>query len=225
LATSYQLQRPRSLAEQAAEQIRLRIIRGDFQLGEALSETALAAELGVSKTPIREAFLRLKTEGLVDIQPQRGTFVFQMTASEVRELSDLRDVLETAALASAMRSDARGLGQALGTIVVDMRAALAARRADRYRELDQLFHQRIIDHCGNTFLANCYETIAFRVQSLRNRLSQDGDLNARSLEEHRDLARLVAKGEAAKAKAYLSKHIGTTASDYERILRQAEAAR
>ena len=223
--SAYQLQRPRSLAEQAAEQIRLRIVRGDFQLGEALSETALAAELGVSKTPVREAFLRLKTEGLVDIQPQRGTFVFQMTAREVQELSDFRDVLETAALAFSMGGNARTLGQALNAIVADMKGALASRRADRYRELDGLFHQRIIEHCGNSFLAGCYETIAFRVQSLRNRLSQDADLNARSVEEHRTLARLVGRGETVKAKAFLSKHIGTTASEYDKLLRQTDAAR
>jgi DNA-binding transcriptional MocR family regulator len=65
----------RSLADQAAEHIRRHIVKGDYQLGEALSETTLAAQLGVSKTPVREAFLRLETEGLVDIQPQRGTFV------------------------------------------------------------------------------------------------------------------------------------------------------
>lgn len=222
---TYQLQRPRSLAEQAAEQIRGRIVRGDFALGEALSETTLAAELGVSKTPIREAFLRLKTEGLVDIQPQRGTFVFQMTADEVRALSDFRDVLETAALVFAMRRDARALGHALGLIVADMRSALAARRPDQYRELDGLYHQRIIEHAANTFLWGSYETIAFRVQSLRNRLSQDESLNARSFEEHKVLARLVGRGETARAKAFLSRHIGTTAADYRRLLRRSGAAR
>src|SRR5262245_4726210 len=65
LPSAGQLQRPKSLAEQAADQIRARIIRGEFELGAALSETTLATEMGVSKTPIREAFLRLKTEGLV----------------------------------------------------------------------------------------------------------------------------------------------------------------
>ncbi|RDJ94283.1 GntR family transcriptional regulator, partial [Lacticaseibacillus rhamnosus] len=63
--------------EQAADRIRNRIVKGDFRLGEALSETTLATELGISKTPVREAFLILKTEGLVDILPQRGTFGFR----------------------------------------------------------------------------------------------------------------------------------------------------
>ena len=135
--------RPRSLADQAADQIRHRIVKGDFQLGEALSETTLAAELGVSKTPIREAFLRLKTEGLVDIQPQRGTFVFRMSAAEVRTLSEFRDVLETSALRLAMRADAPALGQALESSVADMERALAREDPVGYREYDGLFHKCI----------------------------------------------------------------------------------
>jgi DNA-binding GntR family transcriptional regulator len=60
--TLYPLKRPRTLTEQAADAIRARIVSGDFQPGEALSEITLAAELGVSKTPVREAFLQLKNE-------------------------------------------------------------------------------------------------------------------------------------------------------------------
>ena len=128
--------RPPSLAEQAADQIRHRIVKGDFRLGEALSETALAAELGISKTPVREAFLLLKTEGLVDILPQRGTFVFRIGAGEADKLSEFREVLEISALQLAMAKDAAGLGQALGAIAADMSAALDVDDAAAYLELD-----------------------------------------------------------------------------------------
>jgi DNA-binding GntR family transcriptional regulator len=215
------LQRPKSLAEQAADQIRARIIRGEFELGAALSETTLATEMGVSKTPIREAFLRLKTEGLVDVQPQRGTFVFQMNEADVRDLSDFREVLETAALGFAMRRDARALGKELCAIATDMKGAVAERDVERYKELDGQFHRRIIEHAENSYLANCYDTITFRVRALRNRLAQLPDQNARSLEEHRVLANAVGRGEAVKARTFLSKHIGVTASEYTGILRQS----
>lgn len=212
------LNRPQSLADQAADQIRSRIVKGDFQLGEALSETTLAAELGVSKTPIREAFLRLKTEGLVDIQPQRGTFVFRMSADEVRALSEFRDLLETSALGLAMRSDAPGLGSALEVIVAQMQDALAHGGAVPYRERDSDFHTCIIGHCGNAYLAEAYGKIAFRVQTLRNRLSQDPALNARSFREHDILVQMVAAGRDAEAIAYLRMHIANTTADYERTI-------
>ena len=207
--------RPRSLADQAADQIRHRIVKGDFQLGEALSETTLAADLGVSKTPIREAFLRLKTEGLVDIQPQRGTFVFRMSAAEVHTLSEFRDVLETSALHVAMRADAPALARALEGSVADMERALAREDPIGYREHDGLFHKCIIDHCGNAYLSEAFAMIAFRIQTLRNRLSLDPALNVRSFREHRTLTRMIGQGLEAKAIAFLQRHIATTTDDYE----------
>ncbi len=208
------LRRSRSLADHAAEQIRLRIVKGDFQLGEALSEATLAIELGVSKTPIREALLRLRSEGLVEIQPQRGTFVFRMGPEEVRALSECRDVLESAALAMAMREDAPALGSALANIVSDMEVALARGDAATYREQDSQFHECIIRHAGNPYLFEAYAMIAFRVQTLRNLLSLDPVLNARSLKQHAQLCEVIAGGNAQDAIALLKLHIAGTRAEY-----------
>ena len=83
--------RPRgSLTTETLREIRRRIVEGELQLGEALSEAALAALLGVSKTPVREALVQLKREGLVAIYPQRGTFVFQVDKDMVRDLCDFK---------------------------------------------------------------------------------------------------------------------------------------
>ena len=96
------LRRAKTLTEQAADTIRARIIGGELPLGAPLSENQLASELGVSKTPIREALLQLKVEGLVSIQPQRGSFVFDMSPADIAELGELRETLELAALRLAM---------------------------------------------------------------------------------------------------------------------------
>jgi len=216
---SRSLTRPHSLADQAADEIRRRIVSGEFELGQALSETAIAAVLGVSKTPVREALLRLKTEGLVDIQPQRGTFVFRISAVEVRKLSEFRQVLEVAALRLAMRRDAAALGRVLERIVRDMRAAIASGDAARYREQDGHFHQCIIDRCANHHLIRAHAMIAFRVQALRNRLSSNPALNAASLEQHRMLAQLIGSGSEARAVTLLRKHIAKTRDDYANTVR------
>jgi DNA-binding GntR family transcriptional regulator len=212
------LVRPSSLAEQAAEQIRDRIVRGDLRLGEALSETALAAEIGISKTPVREAFLLLKTEGLVDIQPQRGTFVFRISASEAGKLSEFREVLEISALRLGMAMDAAGLGQTLAAIAADMTVALDANDAASYLELNRHFHQCIIDRCDNHYLSRSYAVIAFRIQALRYRLAMDPALNANSLEQHHALARLIGQDAGKEAAALMRKHIAKTADDYENTL-------
>lgn len=215
----------RSLADQAAEQIRRRIVKGDFQLGEALSETALAAELGVSKTPIREAFLRLRTEGLVDIAPQRGTFVFRMSPEEVHALSECRGVLEIAALSMAMRTDAAALGADLARIVADMEHALANSDVGTYREHDSRFHDCIVRHCGNPYLAEAYAPIAFRIQTLRNLLSTDPALNARSLTEHMVISQVIASGNEEKAIELLKTHVAGTAAAYEARSASGEGAK
>src|SRR3546814_2324752 len=107
------LQRPKSLTTLAVDEIRGRIVRGELGLGAPLSENALALELGVSKTPIREALLQLKMEGLVSIQPQRGSFVFDMTVEEIRQLGELRATLEVTALELAMQRNRAALVGAL----------------------------------------------------------------------------------------------------------------
>jgi DNA-binding GntR family transcriptional regulator len=205
---------PRSLAEHAADYIRRQIVTGCFDLGEALSETTLAAALGISKTPVREALRRLETEGLVVIQPQRGTYVFRMSVAEVRLLGEFREVLEVAALRLAMRKDAAALGRVLKLVAVDMDAALARGDTTRYRELDAGYHERIIEHCANQHFARSYGLIAFRIQALRNRLSSNRALNAASLKEHRTLANLVARGMEGKAVALLRQHMAKTVEDF-----------
>lgn len=207
------LKRPRTLTEQAADAIRTRIVTGDFQLGEALSEITLAAELGVSKTPVREAFLQLKNEGLVDIQPQRGTFVFQMTADQIRQLTVLREVLEEASLQIAM-SSGTALGEQLGETVSRMEVAVAAEDSRVYRALDHDFHQHIITGSGNQFIETAYSNIAFRVQALRNRLSLEPVQNNRSLREHQELAALVSEGDSKTAAVKLIEHIRVTLREY-----------
>ena len=189
-------QRSRTLTEQAADQIRERIVKGSLALGEALSESAVAAELGVSKTPVREAFMLLKAEGLVDIFPQRGTFVFRTDASDARKLSEFRELLEIGALRLALGNDVSSLSRSLAAIAKDMDAALAHDDRGAYRELDARFHQKIIDYSDNDYLSRSHTLIAFRIQALRYRLALDPAFSTVSLRQHHALAHLIADGRA-----------------------------
>lgn len=204
-----------SLALQAAEEIRSRIVDGRLELGQALSETALAAQLGMSKTPIREALLCLKTEGLVEVLPQRGTFVFDIGLAHARALTEFRAILETAALECAMRRNAEGLAADLGTIVARMRFACTPEEWSAYRIEDDLFHRCIVTGCSNQFMVDAYERIALQVQTLRTRVCINETVNFTSLNHHRTLVELVSRGEVHNATALLRMHIITTLSEYE----------
>jgi DNA-binding GntR family transcriptional regulator len=210
-------QLPNAVIEQAAEAIRSRIVSGELELGEPLSETSLAVKLGVSKAPIREAFLRLKAEGLIEIKPQRGTFVFDMSAEEVRDLCELREVLEIAAARSAIRRRPTALADALEEIVAAMQEALKSADLVQYRAMDDAYHKRIVEHAGNAFLRSSYETLTFRIQVVRNRLTLDPVRNRRSMREHREFAALVRAGEIYRASTCLSDHIRRGGAHYLRV--------
>ncbi|MGA1289343.1 MAG: GntR family transcriptional regulator, partial [Rubrivivax sp.] len=83
-----------TLAVQLADRLREAIMRGDFTLGEALSELKLASAFGVSRTPVREALTTLQREGLIDIRPQSGSFVFLPSEEDVAELAEFRSMVE-----------------------------------------------------------------------------------------------------------------------------------
>lgn len=202
------------LSDQALEAIRARIVDGTLALGEAISETSLAQALNVSKTPVREALQALSREGLVQIYPKRGTFVFEASPELVRELSDFRLVLETAALERAMARAWGRLVDHLEPIIAAMDRAMAAGDLPGYRRLDAALHTGIIAHCGNAFLQEAHAAIEFRVQALRTRLSAAAENNRRTLAEHRALVAAIAARDAPAALNSLREHITLTRESY-----------
>ena len=99
------LERPKSLRELALEYLRNRIVDGTFQMGQVLSERKISEELGVSKSPVREALAQLRDEGLVDIEPQKGARVFTLSEEEVIQICDFRQAIESASFELALQRD------------------------------------------------------------------------------------------------------------------------
>src|SRR4249919_4163351 len=99
------LQAPRSLAEDAADRIREQILAGGFTQGEHLVEARIAEQLNVSRGPVREAFKLLRSEGLLQEEPRRGTFVVSLSADDVREIYGLRAAIEGRAARLLVRAN------------------------------------------------------------------------------------------------------------------------
>ena len=207
------IRRQKTLTEQAADAIRSRIVDGQFEFGEALSEITLANELGVSKTPVREAFLQLKNEGLVEILPQRGTFVFRMTTEQMRQMWELREVLETNSLRIAMRDSADDLIRSVSRIIEAMAQATKDRDPIVYRRFDAEFHTTIITASCNVFIQSAYNLIALRVQAFRNRLALQAQ-DWHSIEQHVEVADLIRARKTDEAAESLFRHIHTAFEDY-----------
>ncbi len=216
------LVRPKSLTELVVDELRTRIIDGRLRLGEALSENTLAAELGISKTPVREALLQLKLERLVDVSPQRGTYVFRLAADEVVMISELREILETAAARGAVERSHGALVARMSEIYSAMRAAFDADDTVAYRTLDGAYHQAMIDLCGNPFIRDAYSQVGFRIQALRSRLSNEARLNRLSINDHREMLKLIKSRDVPSLQQALRDHIQQTKQSYLDVLDQRD---
>jgi DNA-binding GntR family transcriptional regulator len=190
---------PQSLTALAVARLREAIVEGDLALGERLSETSLAAALGISKTPVREALARLQTEGLVMIAPRRGTFVFVVNAAEVRAISELRLTLEATALSLAISRNQGPFAAELGDVVEQMGAALARDDDRQYLRLDSAFHELFFRHCRNSYLEDAYSLIAGKIAALRTHLSVRPQQIEDSFDEHRGILEAAAAGKPKPA--------------------------
>jgi len=129
------------------------IFHGNLRAGQRLVTETLANRFGVSHTPIREALIELRGIGVVDLLPNRGAVVREVTARDVREVCAVRKVLECEAVRGAARRADRSRVAALDVDIRDLAASPADPEAvERARDLDSRLHDLIRESCGNAFL-------------------------------------------------------------------------
>lgn len=213
-----------SLGIQVTERIRTAIEEGEFKLGEALSELKLAAALGVSRTPVREALSLLQLQGLIEIRPQSGSFVFMPSEEDVGELCIFRRVVELAALRlSFTRRREDTLKQLRAALVMMERAQEAGDRLAMARA-DTAFHLSIAENCGNAYLINSYALFSGRIAALRTHNVATADsLRNKALTDHRAIVTAFAKGELDRAEAILDEHVSRMRIVYLEALRRRAA--
>jgi len=206
--------RPKLLVDEVIRAIRGMIVEGRVLPGERLSENALANELGVSTTPVREAFALLKQEGLVTIQPQSGTYVFELQPGELEQLCELRFALEPVAIRLALDDPQSDLADRLAVIIEKMVAAQSEQRIADYLALDTEFHETIIASANNPYLSSAYALISAKMAALRNRLGRDPHHMAKSKHEHIAIANAIQERDLGKAMQVLVKHIARKEGSY-----------
>ena len=142
------IKRPKSLRELALEYLRKSIIDGTLKMGQILSERKISEELGVSKSPVREALAQLRDEGLINIEPQKGARVFSLSDDEVSQICDFRLAIEMAAFELALSRNNKALSEDMSQIVKRMITERSRGNEKAYLELDTTFHQIIFEHAG-----------------------------------------------------------------------------
>ena len=202
MSTPLRLERPQLLTDLVADRIREAIVRGELKLGEQVSEAQLAQRMNVSKTPVREALLRLKGEGLVEIHPQRGSYVFRLGPAQVAQLCRYRAMVETAALREAMASRRDALVAAMARCVAEMGEGERTRDAQALARIDMALHWQFFEHCGDPYLRAGYEVIRSQLVALRHRSPIPN-----AVASHQVLVDAVASGDVEHACALLREHV------------------
>jgi DNA-binding GntR family transcriptional regulator len=197
-----------SLTREAFERILDAIISGALEFGEPLSETQFAKALGMSKAPVRAAFMELRDKGMVNVIPQSGTYVFSPTEEDVRMLSSFRALLEDEAVRLANKRSGPRLWVRLDEAIARMRRAVAIKDWNGYRKADSAFHHAFLEESDNRYLLSAYHLVAPALDALRVRLQSGlNNFRERSFNEHIDIARLLQAGEVDDACAILRTHI------------------
>ncbi|HEY7908588.1 MAG TPA: GntR family transcriptional regulator [Thermomicrobiales bacterium] len=196
-----------TLNERVYQYVRARVVDGTFLAGARLDEQSLAAELGVSRTPIREAIGKLTTEGLVEYRPYQGNFVRAFNAKQVNDLYEVRKSLESLAvrLAVPMLTDEQ-VGE-IDAILADVHRAREAMDMAAYGAADRRFHRAIAAFSENETLIESLNRLDLQIQVVRTVANHDPGVVARTAAERpRILAALRAR-DAAGAALLMEEHI------------------
>lgn len=167
---------PVAAGDRAYEDVKSRILTSELAGGDLISEGEVADRLNISRTPVREAFLRLQAEGFMKLYPKRGAMITPIARSEARDVIDARGVLETHAVRQATASPER-----TERLVAELRENLqlqderiAERDLGGYALADADFHAAIIRSGDNALIAHFYSTLYDRqVRMARSSVSTD----------------------------------------------------
>ncbi|WP_413602222.1 GntR family transcriptional regulator [Curtobacterium sp. Curtsp57] len=198
-------------SDRAYHHVKRAIIRGDLAGGTAISENAICQDLGISRTPVHEAFLRLAAEELIALESRKGAVVRPMSPNEAADVLEMREAIESTA-ANRVVTDGRvaDLAPSLQAMLAEQEAAVRDGDVDRFIEVDAEFHGAVIGASRNAIAVLFARTLQDRQQRLRHQLMrvQPSQLQA-SLDDHRALARALEDGDAARYAEVLGAHVAS----------------
>lgn len=189
-------------AERAYEHVKARILTGELD-GHMLSEGVFAMELGVSRTPVREAFLRLQVEGLMRLYPKRGALVVPVGPHESREVLAARRVVECASVKEAIGDPE--LPDTLADLLEQQREAVGT---PRFGELDAAFHTALVEAAGNSLLSGFYQGLRDRqIRLIATAVRTVQERSDEILAQHAEIVAGVREKDVDRVEALLAEHL------------------
>lgn len=201
-----------SASERAYQHVKHGVLRGALDGGDLIGEGQIADELGISRTPVREAFLRLEVEGLLRLYPKRGALIVPVSAAEVDDVVEARLLVEQFAVAKVIASGAQGeVADRMRAVLERQRGAVERGDLDLFNDLDREFHAALVDAAGNAIISKQYDGL--RDRQLRMgvaALHRQPERLLQIIAEHERACELLAQGDATALGAHLDAHVGRT---------------
>ncbi len=195
-----------SLADQVFERLETDILSGNFSRGEILTELKLSADLGVSRTPVREALLRLKGEHLIEDTP-KGYAVLGITKNDLADIYNIRMKIEGMAAVYAAKNATPELIEELKEALDLQEFYVSKKDAHKIRENDSRFHELIYKASGSTVLFDTLMPLHRKVQKYRKISVQSSPRAASSVVEHRAILEAIIAGDSDKAGLLMIEHV------------------
>jgi DNA-binding GntR family transcriptional regulator len=202
--------RATSLGKLVRDDVLGMILRGEIKAGERINEPDIAARLGVSRVPVREALRELESSGLVEARKHSGVFVRQLGAEEVRSLYELRALLDGFAgrrAAELPSPERQRLSDALDSSVGRMEDAAHASNVSAYYSENLRFHWLMIEAAGNAALTETYRNIVQKLHLSRLTNLSHGLGMLASVADHREIAAALRAGDAQRCEQLLAQHV------------------
>ncbi|MGW0365488.1 GntR family transcriptional regulator [Streptomyces sp. NPDC002990] len=195
-------------ADRVYRHVKQGVLDRRYEGGVLLTEGELADAVGVSRTPVREALLRLETEGLLKLYPKKGALVLAVSAQEITDVLETRLLVEEFTVRRAVPAPP-GLLERLAALVEEQRGHAAAGDLAAMMAADRQFHAEIVRSAGNQILCRLYDQL--RDRQLRMGvalLHSHPDRAERTLAEHAEILEALRAGDAETAAAAVRGHIG-----------------
>jgi DNA-binding GntR family transcriptional regulator len=195
-------------ADYAYQELRHKIITKQLKPGQRLPEVNIAVQMGVSRTPVREALRRLASEGLVIIIPNSGARLAAPTAREIRDTYMVREQLETLAVSLASENISDRHLRRLEEAMMEEVRAVEDKDLEAYLEVNETFHKVVADAGGNRVLSEYIENILARTNAYVVFYDPFYEMESHpSVEEHRAILSALKQHDAEKAVALIRKHL------------------
>ena len=195
-----------SLTTVVQQEIERAILAGEYEPGSKLIEATLAEKMGVSRGPVREAFRTLEEAGLVRNEKNRGVFVRSIPIDEAIEIFDLRAAMDELVGRLLAKNITQAQLKELKAVVSAMEKAVKDEDAHQYHLLNLQFHDRLIEMAGNRKLTDIYRKLIKELSLFRRLNLADGWLMPVSANEHRQIVKAIASGDAEAAGRAMFKH-------------------